>query len=541
MLGNVPISIAVTAGNGTLTGVASRTVSGGPTTVGTWTLGQKVGVNQLTVTVGSLLSLVIDATANAGAAAKLAPLTPAVISGRVGDPATPAPSARLTDAFDNPITGANVSVALSGGGTAPTTVVSDASGVVTLSAWTFSTIAGKNVLTLADGAATTSFTANLAPSDPAQIVAQSGDQQHALAGAPLPAPLVIRVADKYGNTVPAQTVAVSVTRGGGSFASGTASSAVSNATDGSITLPAWTLGRSALPQTVHVTSGSLAADFSATVQTDYHIDVRFFGPPMTAAQQALFTNAAARLSAIVIGDVPDLSVTGLSVSAVCGVSGLPVLTETIDDVIIYASVQDIDGAGKILAQAGPCYQRNASNGYLTAVGVMEFDSADLAALDANGELQDVITHEMLHVLGVGTLWNSDGLLQFGGTVNSTYAGVAGRQGCVAAGGAAVCAGGVPVENNGVRGTADAHWRETTFRSELMTGYVNAGGMPLSAITVGSLADLGYVVNPLAADPYLVPTASAALDAIPVVEPGWERPLPGPGPARPSIPGTMKRP
>jgi hypothetical protein len=30
----------------------------------------------------------------------------------------------------------------------------------------------------------------------------------------------------------------------------------------------------------------------------------------------------------------------------------------------------------------------------------------------------------------------------------------------------------------------------------MTGFVNHGPMPLSAITVGSLADLGYTVNPL---------------------------------------------
>jgi hypothetical protein len=80
----------------------------------------------------------------------------------------------------------------------------------------------------------------------------------------------------------------------------------------------------------------------------------------------------------------------------------------------------------------------------------------------------------------------------------------------------------------VRGTADAHWRESTFQSELMTGYVNRGGMPLSAITVGSLADLGYVVNPFAADPFTVPGSVSASRNTTVVGPGWEGRLPSRG-------------
>lgn len=37
---------------------------------------------------------------------------------------------------------------------------------------------------------------------------------------------------------------------------------------------------------------------------------------------------------------------------------------------------------------------------------MEFDSADAAALDAAGTLDDVVLHEMGHVIGFGTLWNT---------------------------------------------------------------------------------------------------------------------------------------
>jgi hypothetical protein len=41
---------------------------------------------------------------------------------------------------------------------------------------------------------------------------------------------------------------------------------------------------------------------------------------------------------------------------------------------------------------------------------MQFDTADLASMQANGTLNDVITHEMGHVLGIGTIWTAKGVL-----------------------------------------------------------------------------------------------------------------------------------
>ena len=59
------------------------------------------------------------------------------------------------------------------------------------------------------------------------------------------------------------------------------------------------------------------------------------------------------------------------------------------------------------------------------------------------------------------------------------------------------------------GTADSHWRETIFGNELMTGYLNSGTNPLSAVTVGSLADLGYGVDLAAADTFGTPAPAVA--------------------------------
>jgi hypothetical protein len=74
---------------------------------------------------------------------------------------------------------------------------------------------------------------------------------------------------------------------------------------------------------------------------------------------------------------------------------------------------------------------------------------------------------------------------------------------------------VPVENVGGEGTADLHWRESVFDNELMTGFVNVGPEPLSAITIASFAAEGYSVNPAAADPYTLPLAALRGSAHPI--------------------------
>ena len=514
-LSGVKFTVTVTAGGGHISKVPART-SSGATTVGVWQLGQSAGANELSVSVSGLPPIKITATARAGGVTRIVSAAAPTFNARVADRA-PSLTARALDTFDNPVSGVGVHASLAGGGTVSQSLVSDADGNITVSDWTLSEIAGQNTLTLTSGAASLAFVATLSPADPTQLIVIDGDKQNALAGAAL-APIHLRVADRYGNGVANQTVTVTVASGNGALAAPSAPSAA----DGVAALPVWTLGRTAAPQSLRATFGTVAMDLSATVQSDYDIDVRFFGPEMTDAKKALFTNAAARIRAIVVGDVPDAPLANLDVSSECGIPGLPVLNETIDDLVIYASVQPIDSTGRILAEAGPCTYRPDAQGNLTAVGVMLFDSADLANMTAQGTLQDVITHEMLHVVGIGTLWDTKHLLVGAGTSAVSYFGAQGVAGCVNDGGSTTCAQSVPVENNGVPGTTDSHWRETTFGSELMTGYVNYGGMPLSGITVGSLADMGYVVNPLAADPYRVPVSGASQNRVPAPASGWER-------------------
>ena len=137
---------------------------------------------------------------------------------------------------------------------------------------------------------------------------------------------------------------------------------------------------------------------------------------------------------------------------------------------------------------------------------MSFDSADLAKMEADGTLVDVITHEMGHVIGIGTIWEHKGVLVGAGTVNPRFTGTNAKKeyGILKGTGPTP----VPVENGGGAGTRDSHWRESVFKNELMSGFIAAPNNPLSKVTVASLQDLGYQVDMSAAEAFTLPNLQA---------------------------------
>jgi len=84
-----------------------------------------------------------------------------------------------------------------------------------------------------------------------------------------------------------------------------------------------------------VTIGSKTATVSANVRTNYKIDVRFFGRTLSASDKALFTNAAARLRALIVGALPPSLPRTLTWQRVASATGVAPLTETIDGVVIF--------------------------------------------------------------------------------------------------------------------------------------------------------------------------------------------------------------
>lgn len=224
------------------------------------------------------------------------------------------------------------------------------------------------------------------------------------------------------------------------------------------------------------------------VFSNYNVEIVFLGNwPENLRDD--FVRAADYLSVIIRGDVAD--------------------SRGVDDLRITAQLQQLDGPSGLLAFAGPTSVRG--NG-LPDQGRMVFDIPDATRLDAEGNFDDVVLHEMLHAVGYGTVWDILGLTS--GSVQSGDMRFTGENATLAyhalfpqiANRDPGASRGVPVETDGGTGTAGAHWDEATFRNELMTGLVDPRPQ-MSGMSIASLEDLGYDTifdarNPGAAVPQL---------------------------------------
>lgn len=237
------------------------------------------------------------------------------------------------------------------------------------------------------------------------------------------------------------------------------------------------------------------------------------GISLSIGQQAAVNAAVSKLEAMITGDVPDLGIVSRA-AGTCGGAATPAINETFDDLVIYLEFTEIDGPFGTLGSAGWCLARDGS--FLPLLGGMRFDTVDLDFLEANGLLEEIMLHEMMHVLGFGITWDFLGLLKDptdpanGGTLgNDTYfdGGMALAEFATIGGGTYTGGNVVPVENDTTAaagygpGNWDGHWREGVFDEEIMTTSAELGSNPLSSLTIASFADLGYTVDMGEAEPY----------------------------------------
>ncbi len=203
---------------------------------------------------------------------------------------------------------------------------------------------------------------------------------------------------------------------------------------------------------------------------------------LTEIQGSLFSAAAQRWSEVIGGDVRDVVIPGVG---------------RVDDLYIDVIVAELDGLGGTLGGAAPI---RARLNLIPSRGVMILDQADINRQENQGKLTDLVLHEIGHILGIGTLWLPKQFLQNPLTDNPIYTGFFGVTSYrdLVGGSTRIP---VPVENTGGFGTKNFHWRESEFNTELMTGFQDNGTEPLSLLTIAALRDLGYQVNPNAADPF----------------------------------------
>ena len=156
------------------------------------------------------------------------------------------------------------------------------------------------------------------------------------------------------------------------------------------------------------------------------------------------------------------------------------------------------------------YTSGGVTGFLIPTGgLMNINTAYTASMEANNTIVDVITHEMGHILGLGSFWGAynehqagkvSGYATYwkGGQCNAHYHTIGGS-------------GDVKIEDNYGAGTQGSHWDEATFDTEIMTGFAESSDMPMSKLTVFALADMGWKVNPDAAsvDAFTLPSNVSA--------------------------------
>jgi len=257
--------------------------------------------------------------------------------------------------------------------------------------------------------------------------------------------------------------------------------------------------------TVSTPGGSTTAPISVAQlgAGGFVIDLQFVGTVSQATQQAA-QQAVARWEQVLSAPlIPYHIVTNTND---CG-PGIPGVNKTETSLLVMIQEDSIDGPGKTVGLGGPCVLRDDAP-QLTALGTVTVDKADVGLLQQQGLLVATLTHEIGHILGIGTLWDpADAFFPnlatgIGGS-DPVFIGRQARVASAALGFTADSSLGVPIENTGTvgDGTRDAHWRASVFGHELMTGTLHAGLNPISLVTIQTLADFGYPVVPEAADDF----------------------------------------
>lgn len=219
----VAVTFTVQSGGGRVTNAVRTTTSGGVATVGSWVLGPTAGAQTLAALVadGGVTNnpVIFTATASAGAATTLVPLSPTTLTGTVLTGVTSLPSVRVNDANGNPV--ANVPVAFTvtagNGSITGNTQLSNTSGIVTLTSWILGSVSGANQVTAQiTGAAPLVFNATGAAGVATQMTINGGNNQSVQSGRFVPIPPSVLLRDAQGNLVSGASVTFAVATGGGS-------------------------------------------------------------------------------------------------------------------------------------------------------------------------------------------------------------------------------------------------------------------------------------------------------------------------------------
>jgi len=305
-LSGVTVTFAITGGSGTLTPTKAVTGSSGQVQA-TLRLGTTAGAVTVSASISGVATpAVFTVTATPGLPASLA-----IVSGdqQIGIANAPLPNllvVKVADQHGNGIPGVVVlfTVASGAGSLSAASVATGSDGKAQVT-WTLGHVGVEHAVQASvTGLPAVTFRAAATVGPPSSLAIVSGKNQMAVAGSTLPLPLVVKVADQYGNVVPGAVVGFQVTGGGGSLSAATATTDASGQAQVS-----WTLGAVAGANAVQASLGTLtpvtflATGMSATVAVGSVTVVNGSGAPGTTARIAvtLTLNSGAGVDALGFG------------------------------------------------------------------------------------------------------------------------------------------------------------------------------------------------------------------------------------------------
>jgi hypothetical protein len=182
-------------------------------------------------------------------------------------------------------------------------------------------------------------------------------------------------------------------------------------------------------------------------------------------------------------------------------AGQPAMSESVNGLVVWVEIKSIDGVGGTLGSAAACYRRVPS--LVALAGHVRLDLDDLVNDLEDGTALATISHQLLHILGFGSLWNQLGLVR-GSSNDPMFNGKHATRAFQDALSRPYGGFGVPVENLGGAGAAMSHWRTSLMGQEMMSAFACGGVAPLSYVTLSAFSDMGLRVTDYGDDDFEVP-------------------------------------
>jgi hypothetical protein len=294
-LANVPVTLRILEGGGAIDRPQRTTDSRGLIELRAWTMGDRPGLNRLSVEVQGAEPVEVSVQAGAGPPAMLEPIGTVPARAPVATSLSQLPQVRVTDRFNNPIAGLTIIYRPSSGGTvADSALVSNAEGLTRQSSWRLGPLAGPQTLQVSvTGAPDLVLSIQADPGPAARFTWDTPQDQGVEVGLFVVHSPTARVTDEHGNAIAGVAVTFQVQSGGGRV------EGISGTTDatGRARVARWYVGSQPGPNTL----GASAAGFTSIVlsaralPTSAPLEGRYFTVP------AVHVNQGSQSSA---GDIP---------------------------------------------------------------------------------------------------------------------------------------------------------------------------------------------------------------------------------------------